>query len=87
MREVIESDIKSTARRNGVSEQEIETMLKEMGKELRKNPPKGLKKLGIDEIAIVKGQKNYYKDTASETLIISKSELGWIRFSQLSFTY
>ena len=60
VREAIESDLKSTARRNGVSEQEIETMLKEIGKELMENPPKEVKKLGIDEIAIVKGQKNYY---------------------------
>ena len=47
------------AQRNGVSEQEIETMLKEWGKELSGQKPSGLKRLGIDEIALVKGQKNY----------------------------
>ncbi len=47
------------AQRNGVSEQEIETILKEWGKELSGQKPSGLKRLGIDEIALVKGQKNY----------------------------
>ena len=37
---------------------EIETMLKEWGKELTGQKPSGLKRLGIDEIALVKGQKN-----------------------------
>jgi transposase len=37
----------------------IETMLKEWGKELSGQKPSGLKRLGIDEIAVVKGQKNY----------------------------
>lgn len=58
--EVLSSDIKSVAKRNEVSEQEIETMLKDLASELREEKPKGLRKLGIDEIAVVKGQKNYY---------------------------
>jgi len=33
-------------------------MLKEWGKELSGQKPLGLKRLGIDEIALVKGQKN-----------------------------
>ena len=57
--ELLESDLKNVAQRNGVSEQEIETMLKEWGKELSGQKPSGLKRLGIDEIALVKGQKNY----------------------------
>ena len=57
--ELLESDLKNVAQRNGVSEQEIETMLKEWGKELTGQKPSGLKRLGIDEIALVKGQKNY----------------------------
>ena len=57
--ELLESDVKNVAQRNGVSEQEIETMLKEWGKELSGQKPSGLKRLGIDEIALVKGQKNY----------------------------
>ncbi len=59
MSELLESDIKNVAQRNGVSEQEIETMLKEWGKKLIGRKPSGLKRLGIDEIALVKGQKNY----------------------------
>ncbi len=47
--------------RNGLSEQEIETMLKEVGAELKNQLPLNLKRLGIDEIAVVKGQGNYYK--------------------------
>lgn len=58
--EVIESDIKNVGRRNDVSEQEIETMLKDVGEELKAKKPNNLKKLGIDEIAVVKGQGNYY---------------------------
>ncbi|MEG4630795.1 hypothetical protein QUB56_14450 [Microcoleus sp. AR_TQ3_B6] len=42
------------AQRNGVSEEEIETMLKEWVKELSGQKPSGLKRLGIDEIALVK---------------------------------
>ena len=57
--ELLESDLKNVAQRNGVSQQEIETMLKEWGKELTEQKPSGLTRLGIDEIALVKGQKNY----------------------------
>ncbi len=58
--EVLNSDLKNTAQRNGLSEQEIETMLKDMGAELASRKPQNLKRLGIDEIAVVKGQGNYY---------------------------
>lgn len=59
VKEVINSDIKNTGINNEVSEQEIQTMLKDKGEELKKKKPLELKKLGIDEIALVKGQKNY----------------------------
>ena len=58
--EVLNSDIKNVAKRNGVSEQEIETMLKDVGEELKQEKPRNLKRLGIDEIAVIKGQGNYY---------------------------
>ena len=58
--EVLNSDIKNVAKRNDLSEQEIETMLKDLGADLVTEKPKNLKKLGIDEIAVVKGQRNYY---------------------------
>ncbi len=35
-------------------------MLKDVGQELRAKKPSNLRKLGIDEIAVVKGQGNYY---------------------------
>lgn len=57
--EILSSDIKNVAKRNGLSEQEVETILKEIGAELTKKKPENLKRLGIDEIALVKGQKNY----------------------------
>ena len=56
--EVIESDIKNVAQRNGLSEKEVETILKEKFSDLKIEKPLGLKKLGIDEIAWVKGHKN-----------------------------
>ena len=58
--EVLNGDIKNVAERNGVSEQEIETMLKDIDQELEKKKPENLRRLGIDEIAVVKGQGNYY---------------------------
>lgn len=60
LEEVLNSDIKNVAQRNGVSQQEITTMLKDLGKELNSGKPTNLKRLGIDEIAVVKGQSNYY---------------------------
>lgn len=43
-----------------MSEQEIETMLKDVSQDLVTEKPVNLNQLGIDEIAVVKGQKNYY---------------------------
>jgi transposase len=57
--EILTSDIKSVAKRNGLSEQEVETIIKEAGAGLAQKKPENLKRLGIDEIAFVKGQKNY----------------------------
>ncbi len=57
---VLNSDIQNVAKRNDLSEPEIETMLKDLGQDLVKEKPVNLNKLGIDEIAGVKGQKNYY---------------------------
>ena len=57
MSELLESNVKNVAQRNGVSEQEIATMLKEWGKELSGQKPSGLKRLGIDEIALFKDRK------------------------------
>ncbi|WP_287115887.1 hypothetical protein [Microcystis sp. M_OC_Ca_00000000_C217Col] len=58
--EFLNSDLKNTAERNGVSEREIETMLKDLGEDLITAKPQVIKKLGIDEIAMIKGKGNYY---------------------------
>jgi transposase len=57
--ETLSSDIKNVAKRNGLSEQEVETIIRQAGGDLVKKKPENLKRLGIDEIAFVKGQKNY----------------------------
>jgi transposase len=57
--EILASDIKNVAKRNGLSEQEVETIIKEAGAALVQKKPENLKRLGIDEIAFIKGQKNY----------------------------
>ncbi len=59
VRQVLADDIKTVAENNDVSIEEIETMLKDYGSKLKLEKPSGLKKLGIDEIALVKGQGNY----------------------------
>jgi len=61
LEEVLNSDIKNVAKRNDLSEQEIETMLKDLGADLVAEKPLNLKKLGIDEIAVVKqGNCSYF---------------------------
>ncbi len=35
-------------------------MLKDIGKEIKEEKPQNFKRLGLDEIAVVKGQGNYY---------------------------
>ncbi len=59
VRQVLADDIKTVAENNDVSMEEIETMLKDYGSKLKLEKPSGLKKLGIDKIALVKGQGNY----------------------------
>jgi transposase len=57
--EVLADDIRSVAKKRNVTEKEIERMLKDASKDLSKLKPIGLKKLGIDEIALIKGQGKY----------------------------
>ena len=57
--EVLADDIRSVAQKGRVTEKEIETMLKDASKDLSKAKPIELKRLGIDEIALVKGQGKY----------------------------
>ena len=60
VQEALEGTISKTAQKYGMGEREIETMLKDLGEELIQKKPQGLKRLGIDEIAIRKGHGNYY---------------------------
>jgi len=57
--EVLDSNIRSVARRNGLSEEEVQTMLKDVAQELLIEKPSQLRRLSIDEIALVKSQGNY----------------------------
>jgi transposase len=51
---ILASDIKNVAKRNGLSEQEVDTIIKEAGATLVAKKPENLKRLGIDEIAFAK---------------------------------
>ncbi len=59
MQEVLENDIHSIASKGIVTTEEIERMLKDASEELSDSKPLNLKRLGIDEIALVKGKGHY----------------------------
>ena len=59
IQEVLEDDIHSVAKKRIVTTEEIERMLKDAAEELLKAKPSELKRLGIDEIALIKGKGNY----------------------------
>jgi transposase len=59
IKEVLETNVESAALRNRMTASEVETLLKEQEADLLKEKHKNLKKLGIDEIAQLKGGKNY----------------------------
>lgn len=59
LREALETDVVSTAKRNRMTLPEIETLLKESEADLLKEKPTNLKKRGIDEITPLKVGKNY----------------------------
>jgi transposase len=58
IQEVLENDIHSVAKKRVVTTEEIERMLKDAASELLKSKPTELKRLGIDEIALIKGKGN-----------------------------
>ena len=58
IKSVLSSDIQSVAKQGVVTTEEIERMLSDASRELS-SKPSGLKKLGIDEIALIKDQGNY----------------------------
>ncbi len=59
IQDVLENDIHSIASKGIVTTEEIERMLKDASNELYASKPLGLKRLGIDEIALIKGHGNY----------------------------
>ncbi len=59
IKKVLDSDIHSVAKKGGVTTEEIERMLKDAYKKSFFTKPLSLKRLGIDEIALVKGKGNY----------------------------
>lgn len=56
---VLSSNPKTVAQQNNISEDIVERMLKDVAQEKMEEKPKELKRLGLDEIALVKGQGNY----------------------------
>ncbi|MGB6300657.1 MAG: ISL3 family transposase [Rivularia sp. (in: cyanobacteria)] len=59
IKEVLNSDIHSVAKKGGVTTEEIERMLKDAFNKSFSAKPSCLKRLGIDEIALVKGKGSY----------------------------
>lgn len=59
VREVLNGDILNVAARYGLKESEVQQMLSDVGNLKIQPPSTELKKLGIDEISLVKGQGNY----------------------------
>ncbi|MBD2492092.1 ISL3 family transposase [Aulosira sp. FACHB-615] len=57
--QVLNSNIHSVAQRNDLSDEEVESMLKRQVAQIQKINLREVKRLGIDEIALVKGQGNY----------------------------
>jgi transposase len=57
--QVLDSNIHSVAERNGLSDEEVESMLKAQVSQILSINLSEVKRLGIDEIALVKGQGNY----------------------------
>jgi transposase len=59
IQDVLDSDIHSVASKGIVTTDEIERMLKDEYESLPKLKPLNLKRLGLDEIALIKGKGNY----------------------------
>nr|AAA21547.1 transposase [Nostoc sp. PCC 7120 = FACHB-418] len=59
VQQVLNSNIRSVAQRNGLSDEEVESMLKKQVSHILNINLSQVKKLGIDEIALVKGKGNY----------------------------
>jgi len=71
IKEVLDSDINSVASKGVVTTEEIERMWKDAKSELIESKPSAVKRLGIDEIALIKGQGKY----CAVLIDLDKSEL------------
>lgn len=58
VKQVLDSNIRSVAARNDLSEEEVQSMLSSLAAEIEIDLSQ-IKRLGIDEISLVKGQGNY----------------------------
>lgn len=58
VKQVLDSNIRSVAERNDLSESEIQSMLDYLESDIKLDLSE-IKRLGIDEIALIKGQGNY----------------------------
>lgn len=90
IQEVLENDIHSIASKGILTTEEIERILKDASEQLSDSKPLNLKRLGIDEIALIKGKGNYCAvlvdlDTSKLLVILSdrtqevikKTLIGW----------
>ncbi len=57
--QVVNSDLKSVAKRNNLTESEVESMINQISQIILPINIKNLKRLGIDEISLVKGQGKF----------------------------
>lgn len=57
--QVLKSNIRTVALQNNLTEDVVARMLEDVAEEKLEEKPKNLKRLGLDEIALVKGQGNY----------------------------
>lgn len=57
--QVLKSNIRTVALQNNLTEDVVARMIKDVAEEKLEEKPKNLKKLGLDEIALVKGHGNY----------------------------
>ena len=71
IKDVLDNDINSVASKGVVTTEEIERMLKDAESELIESKPSAVKRLGIDEIALIKGQGKY----CAVLIDLDKSEL------------
>jgi transposase len=84
VQQVLDSNIHSVAQRNDLSDEEVESMLKNQADQLLQIDLSQLSRLGIDEIALVKGQGNYLAvlvdlDTHKPIEIVGSRRISAIR--------